>query len=47
MLLRPEKSDCMVDNIHLEKYAKNVLNSYNLPFQSEAPMQYMPQQYER
>ena len=47
MLLCSEKSDCMVNDIHLEKYVKNVLNSYNFPFQSEVPMQYMPEQYER
>ena len=32
-----EKSDCMVDNIHLEKYVENMLN-INFPFAKPFPI---------
>lgn len=30
--------DCMVDNIHLERYVVSMLNIYTFPLQSQVPI---------
>ena len=37
IFISSEKSDCMVDNIHLEKYVESMLNIY-FPLQSQVPI---------